>query len=79
MLEFNEDNGAYEWWVAANPGQFVINAEPTLAPASMVLHRVSCRGIGAVPGLGGHIRICGTRRELEARYSLVRRCGSCLG
>ncbi|MGM1058277.1 hypothetical protein [Saccharothrix sp. Mg75] len=78
MLEFNEDNGAYEWWVSANPGQFVIDAERSLEPGTMVLHRAGCRSIGAVTGLGEHIRICGTRRELEARYTSVRPCGDCV-
>ncbi|GAA3856733.1 hypothetical protein GCM10022243_22420 [Saccharothrix violaceirubra] len=75
MLEFGEDNDVgYDWWVAANPNQFVIDAEPSFDITTMVLHRVVCRtGIAR-----DHVRICGTRRELETRYPRVRACADCM-
>ncbi|MCP2094312.1 hypothetical protein LV78_002281 [Actinosynnema pretiosum] len=83
MLEFNEDNGAYEWWIAANPEQFVINAERTLNPAAMILHRANCRSISGTPTngttwVGDYVKICGTRRELLTRYPTARLCSLCL-
>ncbi|MEU5692992.1 hypothetical protein [Actinosynnema sp. NPDC020468] len=83
MLEFTEDNGAYEWWIAANPNQFVINAESSLRLDSMVLHKATCRTINGTPANGGawigaYVKICGTRRELEARYPTAKPCGLCL-
>jgi hypothetical protein len=82
MLEFNEDNGSYEWWITANPEQFVINAERALNPATMVLHRARCRTIRGVPPngatwVGEYVKICGTRRELVARYPSAHPCGHC--
>jgi hypothetical protein len=83
MLEFNEDNGGYEWWITANPGQYVINAERSLNPRTMVLHRARCRTISGTPANGGtwigsYVKICGTRRELESHYPTARPCGTCL-
>lgn len=83
MLEFNEDNGAYESWIAASPSQFVINAERSLNQNTMVLHRANCRTINGTPPRGStwvgvYVKICGTRRELEARYPDAHPCGICL-
>ncbi|QFZ19159.1 hypothetical protein [Saccharothrix syringae] len=82
MLEFNEDNGAYEWWTTAHPEQFVIDAEHTLAPGTLVLHRATCREVSGVPPtgtwIGDRVKICGTRRELEQRYPGARACDRCL-
>lgn len=83
MLEFNEDNGSYEWWITAHPEQFVIDAEHTLPLDGMVLHRATCRQISGAPPagtrwIGDRVKICGTRRELEQRYPTARPCGRCL-
>ncbi|ACU39306.1 hypothetical protein KCV87_28015 [Actinosynnema pretiosum subsp. pretiosum] len=83
MLEFNEDNGSYEWWIAANPDQFVINAEHSLNPATMILHRANCRSMSSTPTNGKtwvdeYVKICGTRRELLTRYPTARPCHLCL-
>ncbi|GGP50765.1 hypothetical protein [Saccharothrix coeruleofusca] len=83
MLEFNEDNGSYEWWIAANPDQHVIDAERSLNPSAMVLHRANCRTISGTPPrgttwIGEQVKICGTRRELEGRYPTARPCAVCL-
>jgi len=83
MLEFSEDNGGYEQWIALSPNQFVINAERSLNPDTMVLHRAVCHTINGTPArgttwIGSYVKICGTRRELEARYATARPCGVCL-
>lgn len=83
MQRFMEDSGAYEHWLALNQDQYVINAERSLNPDNLFLHRASCRTINARPArgttwVGSYVKLVGTRGELEAEYPTARACRLCL-
>ncbi|MGW4116465.1 hypothetical protein ACWEFJ_36795 [Actinosynnema sp. NPDC004786] len=83
MQRFMEDSGAYEHWLALNQDQYVINAERSLNPANLVLHRASCRTINGTPTrgatwVGSYVKLVGGRAELEAEHPTARPCRLCL-
>jgi predicted nuclease with RNAse H fold len=87
VLQFEDKDGDYLAWQAANPDLFVINAERSLNPRNLVLHQASCRTISGAPSrgtqwTGPYIKICGSRAELEkfahAKGGTARPCGLCL-
>ncbi|RSM79023.1 DUF429 domain-containing protein [Kibdelosporangium aridum] len=74
---FKDDDEAYLAWQAAHLDLFVINAERSMNPKTMVLHRASCGKItGAPPWTGSYVKICGTRAEL-GEYPTARPCQIC--
>jgi hypothetical protein len=83
MQEFMEDSGAYEHWLADNQDQYVINAERSLNPNNLVLHRASCRTINGAPArgttwVGSYVKLVGARHDLETAHPSARPCRLCL-
>ncbi|KOX27556.1 hypothetical protein ADK67_14265 [Saccharothrix sp. NRRL B-16348] len=83
MKRFTEDSGAYEHWLADNQDQYVINAERSLNPNNLMLHRASCRTINGTPTrgttwVGSYVKLVGTRAELETEHPTARACLWCL-
>ncbi|GAA3462729.1 hypothetical protein ACFFSW_25175 [Saccharothrix longispora] len=83
MHTYVVDSGAYEHWLADNQDQYVINAERSLNPANLVLHRASCHTINGTPArgatwVGSYVKVVGTRAELEAEHATARPCRLCL-
>ncbi|XVS61283.1 hypothetical protein ACQPYE_23595 [Actinosynnema sp. CA-299493] len=83
MQRFTEDSGAYEHWLADNQDQYVVNAERSLNPANLMLHRASCHTISGTPTrgttwVGSYVKLVGTRVELETEYPTARACRWCL-
>ncbi|MFD1152272.1 hypothetical protein [Saccharothrix hoggarensis] len=83
MRRFTEDNGAYERWLADNQDQYVVNAERSLNPNNLFLHRASCATINGTPSrgvrwIGSYVKFGGTRAELETEHPTARACGRCL-
>jgi predicted nuclease with RNAse H fold len=82
-LKFQDDDAGYVAWQAANPGLYVINAERSLNPYNLVLHRATCRTISGVPTRGGpwtgaYVKICGSRTALDYfAQGNARACGTC--
>ncbi|QFZ19343.1 hypothetical protein [Saccharothrix syringae] len=84
MIErFTVDSGAYERWLTDHQDQYVINAERSLNPDNLVLHRASCPVLGGVPEqgtgwVGSGVKVVGTRAELETAHPTARPCRLCL-
>ncbi|NUT46938.1 MAG: hypothetical protein HOV94_06380 [Saccharothrix sp.] len=83
MQRFTEDSGAYEHWLTTNQDRYVINAERSLNPANLVLHRASCTTINGTPArgtrwVGSYVKLVGDRVELEAEHPTARPCRLCL-
>ncbi|PSL55980.1 hypothetical protein B0I31_104271 [Saccharothrix carnea] len=83
MQRFTEDSGAYEHWLALNQDQYVINAERSLNPDNLMLHRASCHTINGTPArgttwVGSYVKVVGTRTELEHEHPTARACRHCL-
>ncbi|GAB3003798.1 hypothetical protein [Saccharothrix stipae] len=83
MQRFMEDSGAYEHWLADNQDQYVINAERSLNPGNLVLHRADCTTITGVPArgdrwVGSYVKLVGTRAELQTEHPTARPCRLCL-
>ncbi|MBB5801782.1 hypothetical protein F4560_001550 [Saccharothrix ecbatanensis] len=83
MHEYTVDSGAYERWLAEHQDEFVVNAERSLNPDNLVLHRASCHTINGTPSrgttwVGSYIKIVGTRHELETEHPTARPCRTCL-
>jgi predicted nuclease with RNAse H fold len=82
-LKFQDDDTGYLAWQAANPDLYVINAERSLNPYNLVLHRAICRTISGVPPRGGpwtgaYVKICGSRTALDYfAQGNARTCGTC--
>ena len=60
---FQDDDEGYLRWVAQFRHGYVVNAERSLRPINLVLHRSSCHTINGTPALGvawtrGYIKIC---------------------
>jgi hypothetical protein len=54
MRRFVDDDDSYLEWLAAHPEGFVINTERSPRAAYVMLHRSSCRTIGATPTRGAN-------------------------
>ncbi|GAA1303611.1 hypothetical protein [Saccharothrix xinjiangensis] len=77
------DSGAYDTWLADHQDQYVINAERSLNPDNLVLHRATCRTINGTPArgatwVGSYVKLVGTREELETAHPAARPCRLCL-
>lgn len=83
MQRFTEDSGAYEHWLTGNQDQYVINAERSLNPDNLVLHRASCGTVNGTPArgatwVGSYVKVVGTRAELQTEHPTARPCRTCL-
>jgi hypothetical protein len=79
VRSFSEDDAGYLAWAAGHPAGFVVNADRTLSPRSLTLHRASCPTIGRPPSAGrsrttNHRKVCAS--DLDA---LVRWCRDDIG
>jgi hypothetical protein len=52
IRSFLHDDAGYLAWIAQHGGGFVVNADRTLSPASLMLHRATCACIGGQVGRG---------------------------
>lgn len=86
MQTFRDDDNGYLAWLSANPASYVLNAERSLNPRNLVLHRATCRTINGTPTRGArwtadYVKVCGGRQTLEgcARDlgGEARPCGPC--
>jgi hypothetical protein len=88
VCSFLDDDGGYLAWAAAHHRGFVVNADRTLSPGSLVLHRATCSSIGGTPSPGRrrtatHRKICAAdvgvlvawcRRDIGADPGVCRHC-----
>jgi hypothetical protein len=70
MQTFKDNDEGYLAWLTANPTLYVLNAERSLNPNNLVLHRATCRHINDTPSRGArwtvdYIKVCGGRQTLE--------------
>jgi hypothetical protein len=68
VRSFLEDDAGYLAWAAEHPLGFVVNADRTLSPRSLTLHRASCASIGRPPAAGqsrttNHRKVCAVDRD----------------
>jgi hypothetical protein len=69
IRSFLDDDDGYLAWASEHTGGFVVNADRTLSPNSLMLHRATCSSIGG-PAASGRTRtanyrkVCGS--DLEA-------------
>jgi hypothetical protein len=88
IRSFLHDDAGYLAWIAHHRGGFVVNADRTLSPGSLMLHRATCACIGGSAGRGrtrtAHYRkVCAP--ELDALVDWCRtdigvdpgHCGHC--
>jgi hypothetical protein len=73
VRSFLEDDAGYLAWTAAHPSGFVVNADRTLSPKSLTLHRASCSCIGRPPAPGqtrttNHRKVCASDRDTLVRW-----------
>lgn len=88
MQRFVDNDLGYQRWLEMHPDLYVLNAERTLRPSYLMLHRATCRTISGTPARGAqwtadYIKVCGPRADLEAfaRHDVggtARACGLCL-
>jgi hypothetical protein len=65
VRSFLDDDGGYLAWATEHRLGFVVNADRTMSPRSLVLHRATCSTIGGSPSPGrkrtaSHRKICAT-------------------
>jgi hypothetical protein len=75
VRSFLEDDSGYLAWATGHPTGFVVNADRTLSPRSLTLHRASCPTIGRPPAAGrsrttNHRKVCAD--DLDALVSWCR-------
>jgi hypothetical protein len=75
IRSFLDDDGGYLAWATEHDLGFVVNADRTMSPKSLVLHRATCSSIGPMPSPGrkrtaSHRKICAA--DVEALLSWCR-------
>jgi hypothetical protein len=79
VRSFLDDDAGYLAWAAAHVGGFVVNADRTLSPNSLMLHRASCSCIEG-PASPGRTRTANYRKVCAADVdSLVDWCRTDIG
>jgi hypothetical protein len=76
ICSFLDDDPGYLAWASAHATGFVVNADRTLSPNSLMLHRATCACIGG-PAAGGRTRTANYRKvcgpDAEALRAWCRR------
>ena len=74
VRSFLDDDAGYLAWTAGHADGFVVNADRTLSPHSLVLHRASCPCIGGLPSPGrtrtaNYRKVCAADLEVLLDWS----------
>jgi hypothetical protein len=74
---FENDDAAYEHWLAEHPDGYVLNSRRTPTPSYLKLHSATCHHITKLrPGYsqwtsGEYIKVCADRREEIAQWTAM--------
>jgi hypothetical protein len=74
IRSFLDDDAGYLAWTTGHADGFVVNADRTLSPHSLVLHRASCPSIGGLPTAGrtrtaNYRKVCAADLEVLLDWS----------